>query len=84
MFELKVTMPRSPADLEKTLDTLLEKSTTLKTNQVSVIDENKRKAEEQIAKLTLIDLENTTTTTTTCTEHAVERTEIVPDIQATG
>ncbi|KAH7044259.1 hypothetical protein BKA57DRAFT_538194 [Linnemannia elongata] len=81
LFELKVTVPRSSADLEKTLDALLEKSTTLKANQASATAENKRKAEERIAKLTLADLE---TTTTTSIEHAVERTEIVPEIQATA
>lgn len=74
-------VPRSSADLEKTLDALLEKSTTLKANQASATAENKRKAEERIAKLTLADLE---TTTTTSIEHAVERTEIVPEIQATA
>ncbi|KAF9912087.1 hypothetical protein EC991_001033 [Linnemannia zychae] len=83
LFELKVTVPRSPADLEKTLDALLEKSTTLKANQASATAENKRKAEERIAKLTLADIE-TVTTTTTSIELAVERTEIVPEIQATA
>ncbi|KAK3820719.1 MAG: hypothetical protein JOS17DRAFT_819771 [Linnemannia elongata] len=81
LFDLKVTVPRSPADLEKTLDALLEKSTTLKASQASVSAENKRKAEERIAKLTLADLE---TATTINIEHVVERTEIVPEIQATA
>ncbi|KAK3839615.1 MAG: hypothetical protein J3R72DRAFT_525290 [Linnemannia gamsii] len=90
LFELKVMVPRSPADLEKTLDALLEKSTTLKASQASATAENKRKAEERIAKLTLADMETTTisttttTTTTTSIELAVERTEIVPEIQATA
>lgn len=82
-----MTVPRSPADLEKTLDALLEKSTTLKANQASATAENKRKAEERIAKLTLADLDATATTmtmTTTSLEHAMERTEIVPEIQATA
>ncbi|KAG0277830.1 hypothetical protein BGZ96_002694 [Linnemannia gamsii] len=85
LFELKVTVPRSPADLEKTLDALLEKSTILKANQASATAENKRKAEERIAKLTLADLDATATImtmTTTSLEHAMERTEIVPEIQA--
>ncbi|KAG0303309.1 hypothetical protein BGZ97_001958 [Linnemannia gamsii] len=82
-FELKVTVPRSPADLEKTLDALLEKSTTLKANQATATAENKRKAEERIAKLTITDLEATVITTTSI-EHAVERTDIVPEIQATA
>jgi uncharacterized protein YbbK (DUF523 family) len=78
-----VTVPRSPADLEKTLDALLEKSTTLKANQATATAENKRKAEERIAKLTITDLEATVITTTSI-EHAVERTDIVPEIQATA
>ncbi|KAG0205982.1 hypothetical protein BGX33_007624 [Mortierella sp. NVP41] len=102
-FELKVTVPRSPADLEKTLDALLEKSTTPKANQATATAENKRKAEERIAKLTLADIESEseseskaiitkttiTTAVTTITsidtiEQVVERTEIVPEIQATA
>ncbi|KAF9126947.1 hypothetical protein BGW39_006221 [Mortierella sp. 14UC] len=78
LFELKVTVPRSPADLEKTLDTLLEKSAILKANQTSATAGNRRKAEERIAKLTLADIE----TCTTSIKLAVERTEIVPEIQA--
>ncbi|KAF9120283.1 hypothetical protein BGX30_003257 [Mortierella sp. GBA39] len=81
LFELKVTVPRSPADLEKTLDALLEKGASLKASQASTTAENKRKAEERIAKLTLADLK---TTTTTSIQHVVERTEIVPEIQATA
>ncbi|KAG9062421.1 hypothetical protein KI688_005336 [Linnemannia hyalina] len=81
LFELKVTVPRSPADLEKTLDALLEKSTILKASQASTTAENTCKAEETIAKLTLADLG---TTITTSIEHVVETTEIVPQIQATA
>ncbi|KAF9545602.1 hypothetical protein EC957_010687 [Mortierella hygrophila] len=64
-----------------TLDALLEKSTILKASQASTTAENKRKAEERIAKLTLRDLG---VTTTTSIEYIVERTEIVPEIQATA
>ncbi|KAF9135504.1 hypothetical protein BG015_003270 [Linnemannia schmuckeri] len=49
LFELKVTVPRSFADLEKTLDALLEKSITLKKNQASATAVNQRKTEERIA-----------------------------------
>ncbi|KAF9920391.1 hypothetical protein FBU30_009789 [Linnemannia zychae] len=82
LFELKVEVPRSSTDLEKTLDALLEKSVTLKANQASATAENKRRAEERIAKLTLADIKADTTITSGNIEIAVERTEIMPEIEA--
>ena len=82
-----MTVPRSPADLEKTLDALLEKSTTLKVNQATVTAENKRKAEERIAKLTLADVEKSvnnatmaTTTTSTTTTTTETTTATIEDV----
>ncbi|KAF9931599.1 hypothetical protein FBU30_009872 [Linnemannia zychae] len=53
LLELKVAVPASPADLEKTLDALIEKKNHFKANQEKATAENKRKAEERIAKLTI-------------------------------
>ncbi|KAG0071684.1 hypothetical protein BGZ89_009865 [Linnemannia elongata] len=53
LLELKVVVPTSPADLEKTLDALIEKRDGFKANQEKATAENKRKAEERIAKLTI-------------------------------
>ncbi|KAF9910668.1 hypothetical protein EC991_005974 [Linnemannia zychae] len=53
LIELKVVVPTSPADLEKTLDALVEKRDNFKANQEKATAENKRKAEERIAKLTI-------------------------------
>ncbi|KAG0048326.1 hypothetical protein BGZ83_006699 [Gryganskiella cystojenkinii] len=58
LFELKVVVPTSPADLAKTLDALVEKRDYFKANQEKATAENKRKAEERIAKLTLESVEN--------------------------
>ncbi|KAF8925128.1 hypothetical protein BGZ58_001113 [Dissophora ornata] len=67
LFELKVPVPTSPADLSKTLDALIEKKTHFKANQEKATAENKRKAEERIAKLTLSE-------TAESTEAAPEKT----------
>ncbi|KAF9190138.1 hypothetical protein BGZ51_008927 [Haplosporangium sp. Z 767] len=53
LLELKVVVPTSPADLGKTLDALVEKREYYKANQEKATAENKRKAEERIAKLTI-------------------------------
>ncbi|KAG0197109.1 hypothetical protein BGX33_000922 [Mortierella sp. NVP41] len=53
LIELKVVVPTSPVDLEKTLDALVEKRDYFKANQAKATAENKRKAEERIAKLTI-------------------------------
>ncbi|KAG0324355.1 hypothetical protein BGZ99_001921 [Dissophora globulifera] len=53
LVELKVVVPTSPADLSKTLDALNEKKAYFKANQEKATADNKRKAEERIAKLTL-------------------------------
>ncbi|KAF9945015.1 hypothetical protein BGZ72_001761, partial [Mortierella alpina] len=55
LIELKVVVPTSPADLGKTLDALQEKRDHFKANQEKATAENKRKAEERIAKLTVTD-----------------------------
>ncbi|KAG0211266.1 hypothetical protein BGX28_008211 [Mortierella sp. GBA30] len=55
LLELKVVVPTSPADLGKTLDALVEKREFFKANQEKATAENKRKAEERIAKLTVSD-----------------------------
>jgi len=67
-------VPSSTADLGKTLDSLEEKSKDLKSRQTKATAENKRKAEERIAKLTLSDVDQI--------EAAVETTQIVPEIEA--
>lgn len=67
-------VPTSAADLGKTLDSLEEKSKDLKSRQAEATAENKRKAEERIAKLTLTDVDQI--------EAAVETTQIVPEIEA--
>ncbi|KAF9018260.1 hypothetical protein CPC16_009553 [Podila verticillata] len=53
LVELKVVVPTSTVDLEKTLDALAEKRDFFKANQEKATAENKRKAEERIAKLTV-------------------------------
>jgi len=53
LVELKVVVPTSTVDLEKTLDALVEKRDFFKANQEKATAENKRKAEERIAKLTV-------------------------------
>ncbi|KAF9370136.1 hypothetical protein CPB97_002987 [Podila verticillata] len=53
LVELKVVVPTSTVDLEKTLDALAEKRDFFKANQEKATAENKRKAEERIAKLTI-------------------------------
>ncbi|KAI1309974.1 hypothetical protein EDD11_003923 [Mortierella claussenii] len=60
LIELKVVVPTSPADLGKTLDALAEKKAYYKANQEKATAENKRKAEERIAKLTLSENETET------------------------
>ncbi|KAF9374247.1 hypothetical protein CPB97_012215 [Podila verticillata] len=74
LFELKIVVPTSPADLGKTLDALAEKRDHYRANQAKVTAENKRKAEERIAKLTLTDVEST--------EAIVHRTEVAHVIEA--
>ncbi|KAF9578930.1 hypothetical protein BGW38_005029, partial [Lunasporangiospora selenospora] len=59
LVELKVVVPASPADVAKTLDALQEKKKHFLENQERATAENKRKAEERIAKLTLNDDEET-------------------------
>lgn len=53
LVELKVVVPTSTVDLEKTLDALAEKRDYFKANQEKATADNKRKAEERIAKLTI-------------------------------
>ncbi|KAF9996915.1 hypothetical protein BGZ65_007509 [Modicella reniformis] len=71
LYELKVPVPSTAVDLGKTLDALVEKKEYFKVNQAKVTEENKRKAEERIAKLTLTDnaesTENDSETTTEAT-----------------
>ncbi|KAG0015405.1 hypothetical protein BGZ82_001408 [Podila clonocystis] len=74
LFELKIVVPTSPADLGKTLDALAEKRDHYRANQAKVTAENKRKAEERIAKLTLADVEST--------EAIVKRTEVAHEIES--
>ncbi|KAF9572713.1 hypothetical protein EC968_009528 [Mortierella alpina] len=62
LVELKVVVPTSPADLGKTLDALQEKRDHFKANQEKATAENKRKAEERIAKLTLTDAQESEAT----------------------
>ncbi|KAF9152555.1 hypothetical protein BG015_005076 [Linnemannia schmuckeri] len=69
LLELKVVVPTSPADLEKTLDALIEKRDGFKANQEKATAENKRKAEERIAKLTISESGEVTEAST---EKAVE------------
>ncbi|KAG0195717.1 hypothetical protein BGX28_000759, partial [Mortierella sp. GBA30] len=76
LIELKIIVPTSSADLGKTLDALSEKSNMFKLNQAKATSENKRKAEERIAKLILSDLQSI--------DSIVEQTEIVPEIEATA
>ncbi|KAF9906649.1 hypothetical protein BX616_000663 [Lobosporangium transversale] len=68
LFELKVVVPTSPADLGKTLDALTEKKEYFKANQAKATEENKRKAEERIAKLTSSDNTETEATPVKVTE----------------
>ncbi|KAF9332611.1 hypothetical protein BG006_004534 [Podila minutissima] len=74
LVDLKIVVPTSPADLGKTLDALAEKRDHYRANQAKVTAENKRKAEERIAKLTLADVDST--------EAIVQRTEVAHEIEA--
>ncbi|GJJ75384.1 hypothetical protein EMPS_07742 [Entomortierella parvispora] len=76
LLELKIVVPTSASDLRKTLDSLEEKSKDLKSRQAEATAENKRKAEERIATLTLTDVDQI--------EAAVETTQILPEIEATA
>lgn len=67
-------VPTSSADLGKTLDAPAEKRDHYRANQAKVTAENKRKAEERIAKLTLADVDST--------EAIVQRTEVAHEIEA--
>ncbi|KAI7827621.1 hypothetical protein BC939DRAFT_85528 [Gamsiella multidivaricata] len=69
LLELKVPVPTSSADLGKTLEALVEKKEYYKSNQEKATAENKRKAEERIAKLTLSE---TTESTEATPEKAAE------------
>ncbi len=62
--------------MEKTLDALSEMSNTFKANQAKATAENKRKAEERIAKLALSAMQSI--------DSVVEQTEIVAEIEATA
>ncbi|KAF9945143.1 hypothetical protein BGZ70_004014 [Mortierella alpina] len=78
LVELKISVPTSSADVRKTLDALSEMSSTFKANQAKATAENKRRAEERIAKLALsaeqsVDIDS-----------IVEQTEIVAEIEATA
>ncbi|KAK3806766.1 MAG: hypothetical protein J3Q66DRAFT_319206 [Benniella sp.] len=55
LIELDIPVPRSQAELGNTLDALVQKKDHFKANQAKQTEENKRKAEERIAKLTLDD-----------------------------
>ncbi|KAF9312522.1 hypothetical protein BG003_006191 [Podila horticola] len=74
LIELEIVVPTSSADLGKTLDALAEKRDHYRAIQAKVTTENKRKAEERIAKLTLADVEST--------EAIVQRTEVAHEIEA--
>ncbi|KAF9109904.1 hypothetical protein BGX27_007007 [Mortierella sp. AM989] len=73
LFELKIVVPTSPADLGKTLDALVEKRDNYKANQEKATAENKRKAEERIAKLTLSE-----------TDDAEDSAEKAAEVEATA
>ncbi|ORZ11025.1 hypothetical protein BCR41DRAFT_357379, partial [Lobosporangium transversale] len=64
----EIVVPTSPADLGKTLDALTEKKEYFKANQAKATEENKRKAEERIAKLTSSDNTETEATPVKVTE----------------
>ncbi|KAF9419555.1 hypothetical protein BGZ76_004226 [Entomortierella beljakovae] len=72
LFELKVVVPTSPADLGKTLDALVEKRDYFKANQEKATAENKRKAEERIVKLTAEATEAEAEATALKTDHYPE------------
>ncbi|KAF9415761.1 hypothetical protein BGZ94_010399 [Podila epigama] len=74
LLELKIVVPTSTAELEKTLNALAEKRDNYRANQAKVTAENKRKAEERIAKLTLADLESN--------DAIVQKTEIARELKA--
>ncbi|KAG0356855.1 hypothetical protein BG005_004186 [Podila minutissima] len=74
LVDLKIVVPTSSADLGKTLDAPAEKRDHYRANQAKVTAENKRKAEERIAKLTLADVDST--------EAIVQRTEVAHEIEA--
>ncbi|KAF9168694.1 hypothetical protein DFQ26_002594 [Actinomortierella ambigua] len=60
LLDLKIPAPTSSADVNKTLDALLEKKAYYLANQEKVTAENKRKAEERIAKLSIADVDSNT------------------------
>ncbi|KAF9945960.1 hypothetical protein BGZ72_000809 [Mortierella alpina] len=76
LVELKVSVPTSSADVGKTLNALSEMSNTFKANQAKATAENKRKAEERIAKLDLSAVQSI--------DSVVEQTEITAEIDATA
>ncbi|CAO3566468.1 unnamed protein product [Mortierella alpina] len=76
LVELKISVPSSSADVRKTLDALSEMSITFKANQAKATAENKRRAEERIAKLAL--------SAEPSIDTIVEQTEIVAEIEATA
>ncbi|KAG0234002.1 hypothetical protein BGW42_006983 [Actinomortierella wolfii] len=59
LLDLKIPAPSSSADVNKTLDALLEKKAYYLANQEKATAENKRKAEERIAKLSIADVDST-------------------------
>ncbi|KAF9576170.1 hypothetical protein EC968_010293 [Mortierella alpina] len=71
---LKIAVPTSTADVEKTLDALSQMSSTYKANQAKATDDNKRQAEERIAKLALSAVQSI--------DSVVELTDIVAEIKA--
>ncbi|KAG9319132.1 hypothetical protein KVV02_002600 [Mortierella alpina] len=75
LVELKISVPTSSADVGKALDALSEMSSTFKVNQAKATAENKRQAEERIAKLALSSLQSI--------DYVVEQTDIVAEIEAT-
>ncbi|KAG0083354.1 hypothetical protein BGZ93_001895 [Podila epicladia] len=74
LVDLKIVVPTSSADLGNTLDALAEKRDHYRAIQAKVTADNKRKAEDRIAKLTLADVDST--------EAIVQRTEVAHEIDA--
>ncbi|KAG0245584.1 hypothetical protein BGX31_007101 [Mortierella sp. GBA43] len=79
LVELKVSIPRSQPELSKTLDALVEKKEFYKANQAKATEENKRKAEERIAQLTLNE---TTESTEGNAEKTVEATAYIQNYRS--
>ncbi|ORZ11667.1 hypothetical protein BCR41DRAFT_356724 [Lobosporangium transversale] len=75
----EIVVPTSPADLGKTLDALTEKKEYFKANQAKATEENKRKAEERIAKLTSSD--NTETEATPVKVTEIEATACINGLE---